>query len=110
MKKLTMLIAISCGTTSAIALAEQPVSVRVSYADLNLTSGSGQQALQRRIADAAQSVCGVSDHRDLRFASAVSDCRTATIADVRPAYESAVATARRGTVEVLAALTITARH
>ena len=111
MKKLTMLIAISSALTPAMGQAEEPISVQVSYADLNLSSQPGQQALQRRIAFAAQSVCGVGDHRDLKFASAVVDCRAGTIADARPAYEAAVAAARHGTVEVLgAALIITARR
>ena len=111
MKKLTLLIALSCGMSPAIARAEEPVTVGVSYADLNLASASAQRMLEQRIAIAAKAVCGVGDHRDLKFAIAVSECRAGTIADARPAYQAAVSAARHGTVEVLGtALIITARR
>lgn len=78
-------------------------SVRVSYADLDLAKSIGQQRLQNRIAFAAQRVCGWADARDLDYTRAVGQCRTETIADVRPAYESAVAKALHPSVTVLEA-------
>jgi UrcA family protein len=109
MKKLSMLIVVSWAMAPAASQAEEPISVGVSYADLNLSSTTGQQILQRRIAYAAMSVCGVADHRDLKFSSAVSDCRAGAIGDAQPAYAAAVAAARHGMVEVLgAALIVTA--
>ena len=91
--------------------AQEMDSVRVSYADLNLGSAPGRDALQQRIGFAATYVCGPSDHRDIPMTIAVGECRTATIADARPQFEAAVARYRHGTVEVLtgAALIVTAR-
>jgi UrcA family protein len=85
-------------------------SVRVSYADLNLTTEFDQARLQRRISFAAAFVCGAADHRDIPFTQAVGECRSATIADVQPAYQAAVANARVPSVTVLdsAALIVTA--
>jgi UrcA family protein len=86
-------------------------SVRVSYADLNLGTNSGQNKLQRRIAYASKLVCGTGFPLDLSFVRVESDCREATIADAQPAFEAAVASSRRPTVEVVgAAAIIVAAH
>jgi UrcA family protein len=107
---LAALVAAGALLTPTISQAAETDSVRVSYADLNLASDSGQTALQGRIAFAAEVVCGPADHRDVLFTQKVHECRSATIADVQPAYQAAVNSARRGTVEVLsgAALIVTA--
>ena len=107
---LAALLAASALLAPTASQAAETNSVRVSYADLNLTSDFGRDRLQSRIAYAAETVCGPADHRDVPFAQKVRECRTATIADVQPAYQAAVNSARHGTVEVLdgAALIITA--
>lgn len=86
-------------------------SYRISYADLNLASDHGRQSLQRRIAFGARVVCEIEDSRELALAAATNVCRSDAVESARPAYEAAVASARRGTVEVLdsTALIITAR-
>jgi UrcA family protein len=93
-----------------VSEAAETDSVRVSYADLDLSSDLGRTSLQGRIAHAAEVVCGPADHRDLPFTQRVRECRKGTIADAQPAYQAAVNWARHGTVEVLdgAALIITA--
>jgi UrcA family protein len=85
-------------------------SVRVSYADLNLTADSGQQLLQHRIVRAAKVVCIYDQTRDIGLARETEACRTDAIGRAQPAYEAAVNNARRGTVTVLdaAALIVTA--
>ncbi len=95
-----------------VSHAAGPNSVRVSYADLNLGSGDGQQALERRISFAARVICDMGEtSRELDLAYATKVCREATIADAQPAFEAAVNAYRRGTVTVLdaAALIITAK-
>lgn len=76
-------------------------SVRVSYADLNLSTNHGQQVLQGRIVWAARTVCEIEDSRELPLASATKLCRTDAIDRARPQYEAAVAAARHGTVTIL---------
>jgi len=91
--------------------AEEPISVRVSYADLNLAGDLGRSQLQRRIAFAATTVCGRSDPLNLEFTRAVAECRTETIADVQPQFLAAVAAARHPSVTVLgAAALVVAAH
>jgi UrcA family protein len=81
-------------------------SVRVSYADLNLASDSGAQSLQRRITFAARVVCEFEDSRQMDIAKATNFCRNDAIERARPAYETAVAAARHGTVTVGAAASL----
>ncbi len=115
LKALPALAAVAAATALVVptvshAAVMDPESVRVSYSDLNLSSTTGQNQLQRRIFFAAKVVCGPADQRDIPFANAVAECRDDTIADVQPKYEAAVNAARHGTVEVLdgAALIVTA--
>jgi UrcA family protein len=93
-----------------VSQAATSTSYRVSYADLNLASDNGRTVLQRRIAFGARVVCELEDNRDMAIAAATNVCRGDAIESARPAYEAAVAAARRGTVQVLdaAALIVTA--
>ena len=94
--------------TPTVSRADEPISVRVSYADLNLATNPGQQVLHRRIAFAAKVVCGPADSVNLGFAIAVTECRNETIADAQPAFDAAVASARHPSVTVgAAALVVT---
>lgn len=85
-------------------------SIRVSYADLNLASAVGQHVLRGRIDEAASTVCGFENSRELELAIAMNFCRSDAIERARPAYEAAIASARHGTVTVLgsAALVVSA--
>ena len=83
-----------------VGRAAETNSVRVSYADLNLASHSGQQSLQRRITFAARIVCDLEDSRQLPVALATNVCRNDAVASTLPAYEAAVASARHGAVIV----------
>jgi len=89
-----------------VSQAETINSVRVSYADLNLATKAGQHRLQARMAFGARVVCEIEDSRQLALATATSLCRNDALEGARPAYEAAVAAARRGTVEVLGASAI----
>lgn len=83
-----------------VGKAAETNSVRVSYADLNLASHSGQELLQHRITFAARVVCDLEDSRQLPVALATNACRNEAIAGAQPAYEAAVASARQGIVIV----------
>lgn len=95
-----------------ISHAQDVGSAKVTYADLDLASDTGQNRLVRRIAFAAESVCdlGEADY-ELKLAQATKSCRSDTIAGVQPAYLAAIDGARHGTVTVgaTASLIIRAR-
>ena len=104
-------IAASALVGPTVSQAATTNSYRVSYADLNLASDHGRQSLQRRIAFGARVVCEIEDSREMALAAATNVCRSDAVESARPAYDAAVASARRGTVEVLdsSALIITVR-
>src|SRR5207237_8043520 len=66
-----------------IVVAPQAVTVRVSFADLNLASAQGRAVLDRRIAGAARSICGEYFSTDLQMRALVQDCREDAIASAR---------------------------
>jgi UrcA family protein len=83
-----------------VSQAAESVSMRVSYADLNLASDQGSQLLQRRIAIAARVVCGFEESKQYDVVIATNACRSGAIEGARPAFEAAIASARHGTVIV----------
>jgi UrcA family protein len=99
-------IAASALVAPTVSQAETTNSVRVSYADLDLATKVGQHRLQARMAYGARVVCEIEDSRELLLAAATNVCRSDALESAQPAYEAAVAAARRGTVEVLGASAI----
>ena len=109
LKPLLALAALATASGLLVPTATQAAttnSYRVSYADLNLASDGGRQTLERRIAFGARVVCEIEDSRELALAAATKACRSGAINGVQPAYEAAVAAARRGTVELGASVLI----
>ncbi len=99
-------IAASALVAPTVSQAETTNSVRISYADLDLASKVGQHRLQARMAYGAKVVCEIEDSRELALAAATHLCRNDALDSAKPAYEAAVAAARRGTVQVLGASAI----
>jgi UrcA family protein len=66
-----------------ITVMPETVTVRVSYADLNLASAEGRARLDRRIAGAARSICGSYFPIDLDMFALVRECRADAIASAR---------------------------
>jgi UrcA family protein len=98
---LASLAAASAVVVPTVSYAEDTLSVRVPYSDLNLASLDGQGMLKGRISTAARSVCG-GEFANIEAVFATSACRGEAIAAAQPAYEEAVAAAtRHGTVTVL---------
>src|SRR4030095_17172164 len=89
------------GLAAAPAVPQPVETVLVSYADLDLASQVGRQRLDRRIANAAEQVCGGYSPVELRWAAAVRACQFETIADVAPQRGGAIGL--RGTVRVSSA-------
>ena len=89
---------VNVGVAAVPAVAQAPEGIEVSYADLNLASTAGRQVLDRRIAGAAEQLCGKFSPVDLSFAEAVQACRAETIALTQPQRNAAIGLG--GTVEV----------
>ncbi|HYZ47279.1 MAG TPA: UrcA family protein [Sphingomonas sp.] len=68
-----------------------PRSVLVRYSDLDLTSETGKARLNKRIAFAAETVCGPADMLSYQSRMATAACQS-----------DAIASANRGLVEVFA--------
>ena len=82
--------------TASHALEAETVFSIVQTADLDLSSDSGQRALDRRIVQAAREVCGEASDVDLEGKNEVRQCRTDTIAQARSQREQLMAAARTG--------------
>ena len=90
---LTVLAATPAAAADIVVAPEQ-VTVRISYADLNLASAEGRARLEGRVAGAARSICGSFFPADLEMASLVRTCRADAIASARlpDAFASAAGT------------------
>lgn len=67
-------------------------TVRVSYADLNLSSSAGMNTLTRRINAAANTACAVEPgQRDLTSKGNSARCHVAAVASARTAIAAATA-------------------
>ena len=84
----------------AIAEPVQPtINVsRVHTADLDLSSQSGQRALDIRLAHAARDVCGTASETDLVGQNDVRKCRVDVLANANGQRDQLLAAAGRGAV------------
>jgi len=97
------LLPLSAVTTPAVA-APVATQMAVHYDDLNLASAEGQKKLDRRIAYAAEKVCGYStDFRQLSMSRKASQCRDEAIARTSAEVEVAVQNAVTSSPAVAAA-------
>lgn len=94
-----------------VSHAQDSQTARVTYADLNLAELGGQQTLGRRISFAADQMCGVGKWKALGLVAEAGSCSQDAVASAQPAFDAAVARARRGSVDILdaAALIVTVR-
>ena len=78
---------------SSSVFAQDTMSVRVSYADLNLSSPAGAAALTHRVDQAVLAICGSADIRDMGRQTYVSKCKADTLSAARVQLEQAMNTA-----------------
>ncbi|MGZ8282882.1 MAG: UrcA family protein [Allosphingosinicella sp.] len=83
------------------ALAQSADGIAVSYADLDLATQPDRQRLDRRIANAAEQLCGRYSPLELDWALAVRACQSETIALTQPQRDAAMGI--RGEVQVSSA-------
>lgn len=68
-------LSIAAFATPAAAADDQPLTINVSIADLNLRSEAGMNSLQGRLNMAIERVCGEYDRRSVQQAQHVFACR-----------------------------------
>jgi UrcA family protein len=90
----TLLVPTALAAHQADGSSETP-SVRVSFADLDLSSHAGQAAFDRRIARAIDGMCGTADSGNLDLAAPVWKCRSAANRSASSQRELALAAARQ---------------
>jgi len=100
----------SLASTASTMSDEAIQTASVSYADLNLADQHGAGLLQGRIKSAAQQLCGTARPVELDVIKANQTCMLGAVASAQPAFNQAVAAARRGSVTVIqgASLIVTA--
>lgn len=90
-----LIIAPLIAATFSIASQAQEASVRVSYADLDLTSDSGVARFDNRIDAAVKAVCGDQiGQKPLSTVLAIHRCGRLTRADIATPRQVAIARAR----------------
>ena len=87
-------------TATALVLASlvgtaQAETVKVGYADLNLSNQAGVNVLNHRVAAAITKVCGEIDPNNLSEAAYISKCRAAAKVSTAQQIASVVSSAER---------------
>ena len=72
--------ALAGGLATPAVAADEPVSVTVAFADLDVADPAGADALTRRIDAAVDRVCSRPDMRNLKAMVAWEECKAAAIA------------------------------
>lgn len=89
--------------TATPALAEPiTVSSTVQTADLDLSSATGQKALDRRLALAVNEVCGTASDVDIAGKNDVRRCRVETLASLASERDQRIARSSGAPIEVAA--------
>ena len=87
----TLLLAIAAAAVlspDAAFARTNPPSVRVSYADLNLSTESGRERFDRRLVSAVKRVCPAGDPRDLVARRFARTCAAETHANLKQTVAS----------------------
>jgi len=78
-----------CAALTTGARADEAIKVHVSYADLNLNTNAGANALYQRIRGAADQVCAMPLEQDLGHANRIKACTARVIAEAVTALDNA---------------------
>jgi UrcA family protein len=89
-----LVFTLTAALLAAPAVAQDAPQMRVSYADLDLTTAAGAARLDRRIEAAADAMCRAGDGRDLVMNMKARACAKAAIASAEAPVREALAAAR----------------
>jgi UrcA family protein len=99
---LLLAVATSCLLATTVSAAPPPEAhtARVGYADLNLTTDAGVEALYVRLRHAAERVCDAVDWLDIRGLSTYRDCTERALTHAVASVNNTRLTARHTHVPV----------
>ena len=106
MKTMLTIAALVAASFSAPALAQgEPLSINahIRTADLDLTTDAGVRALDRRIRNAAVTLCGIPSSADPNGKRTARECRADARAQAYAQRQAAIASARQPSSTSLAA-------
>src|SRR3984957_10767224 len=83
------------------AFAQDDVSIRVSYAGLNLADAPAAAMLERRIDHAVDQICGSAHVTDLNRKALVERCRSQAWSSARGQMQQTIAAARQPQMAVV---------
>ena len=91
---LAALAAVQSGDPVTTVVGDAVPSMRISYADLNLTTRAGQKRLHYRVLGARRALCGIADGRDLIAHTDIGVCSNQVMASAAPQVAAAIAAAQ----------------
>jgi UrcA family protein len=106
---LSAIAVVAALTAVTPAFAQETVSIKVSYSDLNLNSTAGANIFHQRLQNAVEDICGRPDWRDLAGANAVRKCQRDTWESAAQGERQAMAQAHGSTQLAIAAADLPAR-
>ncbi len=92
----TAAVAMPFATHSTAQEYDEPMSVEVGYADLNLINDEGTKRLDRRLKSAVIKVCGGPAWANVSTHVSIRQCQKETFAEVTPIRDEVVEAARSG--------------
>lgn len=90
--------------TASPALAQPPSAVTsvIQIADLDLSSSAGQRALDHRLTQAVNEVCGIASPADLAGQNEIRRCRVDTLASLSAERDQRIAAASASPIKLVA--------
>lgn len=89
------LAAVASAVTLVPTDIDQPRKAIIDYRDLNLSSPTGQKALDRRLRTALNMVCGYRHERSLADQNKIHQCRKRAMIQIAPQRQAATERASR---------------
>ena len=102
MTKTIFALLLAFSATPALAEAPAIATSVVQTADLDLSSQSGQRALDRRLNQAVNEVCGTASDADIAGKNDVRRCRVETLASLSDERDQRIAAASAQPIKVAA--------
>ena len=102
MTKIFIATLLTFAAAPALAEAPAPATAKVQIADLDLSTASGQRALDRRLSVAAKEVCGTASPADVAGQNEARRCFKNTLSSIASERDKRIAAASTQPIEIAA--------